>query len=122
MKLFDDYFRLRTLVLDYFGFNYFGYPEGWRRIPLEDSQLFYWRIDDGTGTVTFHESEEGLNDPKGDHLCEKIYTQNFNPKCYRGKDFTLICTDEGGDCGKMLRIFSNERERVLPSECEEEFL
>ena len=109
MKLLDDYFALRNQV-----FEYFGYVEDWRVLPLDDARHFYWRLDgEGPGLVTFAETEAGLDDTdEADAYENEIYTQRHLPKwVYRGAEYTMIVVDTHTDGNQLLQIFANAKER-----------
>jgi len=104
------YFELQKKI-----FNYFGYKEDWRVIPLEDNTEDEWLLkknEDGSGKVFYHEK---LNNPeiasKGEFYSSVIYTQRFLSKwVYRAKDFTMICIDTQCDGNKFLAVFDNKKE------------
>ena len=93
-------------------FEYFGYVEDYRILPLEDSTGYYWRLSgEGPGEVSFAEAAKTL-DSDGDYYEDEIYTQRFLPKwVYRGADYTLIVVDTHTDGNKLLRVFANSKER-----------
>lgn len=94
-------------------FNYFGYFEDWRRLPIVDSTAYFWRVDtDEKEWVLFSTSEEKLNTAIGDYCLEDIYTQRHLSKLvYRGADFTMICVNTHTDGNQFLRVFDNSKER-----------
>jgi hypothetical protein len=54
MKLLTQYFALQKKI-----YEYFGYSEDWKTIPLDDSTVLYWHLtqnENGGGYVRFHES------------------------------------------------------------------
>ena len=113
MKLLIKYFDLQKEI-----FDYFGYVEDWKSIPLEDATEFYWQLNensDGSGSVRFSENAQKLQDEEaGDYYENEIYTQRFLPKwVYRGKDYTMICVDTHCDGNKFLQIFDNAKELKL---------
>ncbi len=93
-------------------FNYFGYVEDWRVIPLDDSREYFWRLDgEGPREVHFADSEEELGSESGNYYVNEIYTQRHLPKwVYRGEDFTMIVVDTHTDGNMLLQIFSNSKE------------
>jgi hypothetical protein len=108
MKLLDDYLDLQTQI-----FDYFGYVENWRAIPLEDRREYYWILEgEGPGHVRYAETKEQLNDiDAGNYYEDSIYTQRFLEKwVYRKEGYTLICVDTHTDLNKFLAIFDNEKE------------
>lgn len=109
MQLLDNYEALRKEV-----FEYFGYVEDWRVIPLDDARPYYWYLTDGEdyGSVRFAETKEQLEDEDaGNYYENEIYTQRHLPKwVYRGEEYTMICVDTHTDGNQFLQIFSNERE------------
>lgn len=102
MKLFDDYLDLQKQI-----FDYFGYVEDWKAIPLDDCRTYYWQLaGEGPGSVLFGETVDSID--TYEHI---IYTQRFLPKwVYRGKDYTMICVDTQTDGNKFLSIFDNSKE------------
>jgi hypothetical protein len=113
MSLLDEYFDLRSKV-----FDYFGYVEDYKAIPLEDCRSFYWRLyGTGPGLVRFAESKEQLDDPEQNYYEDEIYTQRFLPKwVYRGTEFTIVCADPHTDGNHFLRVFDNTKECSSESE------
>lgn len=110
MKLLFKYFALQKEV-----FDYFGYVEDWKSIPLDDATDQFWQLNensDGSGSVRFSEEVEKLQDKEaGDYYENEIYTQRFLPKwVYRGKDYTMISVDTHCDGNKFLQIFDNKKE------------
>jgi len=99
-------------------FEYFGYKEDWRAIPVDDRTNSYWLLQEnehGGGLVTY--ADEKLttelldHDNPGTFYADSIYTQRFLPKwVYRGKDYTMISVDTHTDGNKFLAIFSNAKE------------
>jgi len=106
----DDYFKLREKV-----FEYFGYREDWRKIPLDDARGTHWLLiqdENGRGYVVF--SDKPLTRElilEGDIYGNEIYTQRFLPKwVYRAEDFTMICVDTHTDGNQFLSVFDNSME------------
>lgn len=113
MKLLIKYLALKKEI-----FDYFGYVEDWKSIPLDDATDYFWQlneISDGSGSVRFSENAQTLKDEEaGDYYENEIYTQRFLPKwVYRGKDYTMICVDTHCDGNKFLQIFDNTKELKL---------
>jgi hypothetical protein len=111
MKLLDDYFKIQKEIYDYF-----GYVENWRVIPIEDTREYYWYLV-ANDYVRFADSIEDLENEKvGDYYENEVYIQRFLTQwVYRAKDYTMICVDTHTDENKFLRIFDNEKE-VNPDE------
>ena len=107
MQLLKDYENTRQAV-----FDYFGYVEDWRVIPLDDSTEYFWSLDgDGPGTVRFAETEQELSEEEGNYYEDEIYTQRHLPKwVYRGAEYTMVCVDTHMDGNVLLRIFDNSKE------------
>ena len=112
MQLLKDYFKLQSLIHEYF-----GYTEDWKVIPLTDGIEYFWILnqnEDGSGSVYYHENKEFLaseNISNGDYYSASIYTQRFLSKwVYRGEDFTMICIDTHTDGNKFLQVFDNSKE------------
>lgn len=109
MILLDQYNDIKKQI-----FDYFGYVEDWKVIPMEDSREYFWYItDEKDGEVRFANSIEELNDEDSyDYHSNEIYTQRFLPKyVYRGEEFTMVSVDTHTDGNKFLRIFDNSKEQ-----------
>jgi len=109
MKLLDEYFEIQQKIYDYF-----GYQEDWRVIPLDDARNYYWFVNGSEhgGEVCYAETEEELKTESGQYYVNEIYTQRFLPKwVYRSKDYTMVCVDTQTDGNKFLQIFDNTKER-----------
>lgn len=107
MDLLNDYFGLQQKL-----FEYFGYQEDWRVIPVDDSTKYFWKLDGEStgGKVCFADTKEELESEGGNYYENEIYTQRHLPKwVYRGKDYTMICVDTRTDGNKFLQIFSNDK-------------
>lgn len=112
MQSLTDYFALQQQI-----FDYFGYVQDWRILPLDDARDCYWRLDgEGPGSVRFADSVEQLdNEEAGDYYENEIYTQRFLPKwVYRGPEFTMVVVDTHTDGNQYLQIFANDKERPSP--------
>lgn len=110
MKLLKKYLKKQDEL-----FEYFGYKEDWRAIPIDSATEYYWKIigSEQKGHVGFADSEEELKSESGQYYENEIYTQRFLPKwVYRGKDYTMIVVDTHVDGNKFLQIFDNSKERV----------
>ena len=110
MKLLDKYNKIKKEI-----FDYFGYVEDWRILPIDDVTDYYWRLfqnPDGSGEVIFADTPEILFDEdSGDYYMYEIYTQRFLPKwVYRGDEYTMIVVDTHVDDNKLLQIFDNFKE------------
>lgn len=112
MKLLDDYFDLQSRI-----FQYFGYVEDWRAIPLDDKCGDYWMIigaEDSSDTSVVHSptpfTEESITEGK-EIFGNTLYTQRFLPKwVYRAAEFTMVCVDTHTDGNKFLMVFDNRLE------------
>jgi hypothetical protein len=112
MKLLDRYFGLQEKI-----YQYFGYVEDWKVIPLADRTEYYWSLcGEGPGYVRYAHNEHELFHDDGKALYEDIiYTQRFLPKwVYRGADFTMVCVDTQVDLNKFLAVYDNAKERPWP--------
>lgn len=112
MKELDLYLSAKKAV-----FEYFGYIENWRVIPIDDAREFYWILildDDGrNGSVRYAESIEQLSDDDYDYYENEIYTQRHLDRwVYEGEEFTMICVDTHTDGNKFLQIFDNSKRMV----------
>lgn len=115
MKLLDDYFKLQKEIYDYF-----GYKEDWRVIPIEDCRGYYWYLE-GEGhndNVLFAETMDDFK--KGSYYSNEIYTQRFLPKwVYRGPEYTMICVDTHTDGNQFISVFENSKELKEEPDCGE---
>lgn len=111
MQLLDRYNEAIQAVHDYF-----GYVEDWVRIPLDDGRDSFWRIVGGEaygGWLHYADSEEELNEQRGNYYVSEIYTQRFLPKwVYRGAEYTLVSIDTRTDGNKYLIVLDNAKERA----------
>lgn len=104
MELLNKYFELQKKV-----YEYFGYEEGWKVIPLDDCTKYFWFVSDCD--VEFADSLEELKNEEGNYYVNEIYTQRHLPKwVYRGDDYTMICVDTHTDGNKFLQVFDNSKE------------
>lgn len=93
-------------------FNYFGYKENWRILPLQDSTEMYWWVDEAGRKVCYADTESELELQIGKYYESDIYTQrHLTQWVYRGKDYTMILTDPHVDMNQFLEIFTNKKER-----------
>ncbi len=94
-------------------FDYFGYKQDWRILPLDDARDYFWRLEGGeTGAVRFAETEEDLQGESEEYYENEIYTQRHLPKwVYRGEEYTMICVDTHTDGNQLLQVFDNAKER-----------
>ena len=110
MRLLNDYFNMQQQI-----YNYFGYVEDWRVLPIEDSTEYYWHItgEESGCEVKFAKYEENLFEgTMEDGYSNEIYTQRHLPKwVYRGADYTMTVVDTNTDGNKFLQIFDNSKER-----------
>jgi len=111
VKILDSYLGLQECI-----FEYFGYVEDWRVLPIEDSREHYWTLTGGEKSVAvrFAETKDNLTNCEGDYYEHEIYTNRHLPKwVYRGDEYTMICVDTRVDGNKFLQIFSNSKEETL---------
>lgn len=109
MKLLTEFINAQEEL-----FNYFGYEENWRAIPVDSAIEYYWHLTDTEedGSVRFAKSVEVLLDTDSEKYYEnEIYTQRHLSKwVYRGEEFTMIVVDTHTDGNKFLQIFANDKE------------
>lgn len=109
MKKLDAYLELQKEI-----FEYFGYVEDWRSLPINDERGSFWFIEgsETNGSVEFADTVEDLSDEEaGNYYSNEIYTQRHLPKwVYRGEEYTMICVDTHTDGNQFLQIFSNDKE------------
>jgi hypothetical protein len=108
MSLLDDYFALREKV-----FEHFGYVEGWRALPPEDSRDVWWELDgEGPGEVRWSPVRDDLVSGNDENTYSaEVYTQRHLPRwVYRADDCTLIVVDTHTDGNQLLMVFDNAKE------------
>ena len=107
MKILDDYFEIQRQIYDFF-----GYVEDWRVIPIDDGRSFFWRLEGWEGELHYADSEEELTSESGNYYVDEIYTQrHLESRVYRGDGFTMICCDTNTDGNVLLRVMDNAKER-----------
>lgn len=112
MQLLDAYFEARQKVFDYFGYN-----EDWRVIPLQDYTDTFWCIEDGT--LYWADDEKTLLALPGDHYSAPIWTYRHLPKhVYEGEEFTMAVIDTQTDGNKFLAVLDNSKKREIPEDVE----
>jgi len=110
MKILQKYFELQKQIYDYF-----GYEENWKVIPLDDATDHYWMVHKGR----YVHSDEPFtleSIEAGDKIYGgSIYTQRFlNQHVYRGPEYTMVCADTQADDNKLLMVFDNSKECTDP--------
>ena len=109
MKLLNDYLQKQQEL-----FDYFGYVENWKAIPVDNATMYYWQLNgEGSGgEVMFAETAEDLfNEDAGNYYSNEIYTQRHLEKwVYRGAEYTMVVVDTHTDGNKFLQIFDNSKE------------
>ena len=111
MELLTKYFDLQKQI-----YEYFGYVEDWRAIPLDDKTDAHWMLSqDATGSGWVAWSEKPLSADvveAGEEIYSaEIYTQRFLPKwVYRADEYTMVCADTRTDGNKFLMVFANDKE------------
>lgn len=106
--LFGQYESLKDKI-----FEYFGYVEDWRILPLVFDLDYLWKIEgsERDGVVRFAKTRQELESGDGDCYENDIYTNRHLPKwVYRGEDYTMICVDTHCDGNQYLQVFSNKLE------------
>ena len=111
MQALTEYFKLQKEI-----FDYFGYRQDWKVIPLDDQRESYWMLlqnERGGGRYVYSAEPFDTDSIRaGDNIYGGIiYTQRFLPKwVYRGAEYTMVCADTETDGNKFLMVFSNDRE------------
>lgn len=114
MDLLNQHQELRQQI-----FEYFGYVENWRVLPLDDERESFWDVVDDD-TVCFADTEEELKDQEGNYYECEIYTQRHLGKwVYEGAEYTMILIDTHTDRNQFLSIFDNSKRRMITSLREE---
>lgn len=107
MQLLTEYFEIQGRI-----FEYFGYQENWRVIPIDDARMYFWRVNEQTDEVKYARTEEELKTQTGFYYVNEIYRQRFLDKwVYRGAEYTMIAVDTHTDGNKFLQVFDNSKER-----------
>ena len=107
MELLDSYFKIQAEVYDYF-----GYVEDWKVIPIDDSRNYFWRINEEDNEVEFADTEEELLEQTGNYYTNEIFTYcHLSKWVYKGEDYTMVVVDTHTDGNRFLQIFSNCNER-----------
>ena len=113
MELLTQYLDLQQQIYDYF-----GYVEDWRVLPLDDASQYFWVLDEKDGFVHFASTESD-----GNFYLNKVYTadkeyarESLAEWMYRAEDYILICVDTRVDLNQFLRVFDNSKERKLKGE------
>ena len=108
MQLLNDYLQKQQEL-----FDYFGYVENWKAIPVDNATMYYWHLngEGHDGEVLFADTKEELFSGEGNYYSNEIYTQRHLEKwVYRGADYTMIVVDTHTDGNKFLQIFDNKKE------------
>lgn len=102
----DQYLKLQQEI-----FDYFGYVEDWRVIPIDDRREYYWQLTgEGRGDEVKYSLDPTLED-ENKLYSDEIYTQRFLPKwVYRGENYTMVCVDTHTDMNFFLAIYDNKKE------------
>ena len=112
MELFEQYDNVKQQI-----FDYFGYVEDWRVLPLVFDTGYFWYLtgSEQDGWIVFAGTVEQLKDEdSGNYYENEIYTQRHLAKWfYRGEDYTMICVDTHCDGNRYLQILSNDKEVKL---------
>ena len=101
MELFEQYDNVKQQI-----FDYFGYVEDWRVLPLVFDTGYFWYLtgSEQYGWIVFAETVEQLKDEDSGNHYEWFY---------RGEDYTMICVDTHCDGNQYLQILSNDKEVKL---------
>lgn len=118
MKMLDEYFNLEHQILDYF-----GYVQGWRVYPLEDSRGYYWMVVGNPGAMQVVTSKTPFTEEsivKGVDIASSLIV---NDTILRKEGFTMIPSDTSSDGNIFCTILDNkfectdEKLRELYDEC-----
>lgn len=113
MELFEQYDNVKQQI-----FDYFGYVEDWRVLPLVFDTEYFWYLtgSEQYGWIVFTGTVEQLKDEdSGNYYENEIYPQRHLSKWfYRGEDYTMSCVvDTHCDGYQYLQILSNDKEVKL---------
>lgn len=103
MKLLDEYFEIQEKIYDYF-----GYKEDWRVLPLDDKRdyLWYdylWYISDDE--VLFAKTLKDFEKSNGEYYSDELYGNIIHVT----EDYTMIAVDTHTDGNKFLAIYDNNK-------------
>lgn len=110
MKLLDDYLALQKQIYEYFGF-----VENWKVLPIQDSRQYHWFMNERYGCVCYADTTEELALQTGNYYEDYFCYFGDKPKAvHEAKDYTLITVDTQTDGNKFMSIFDNtKRHREL---------
>jgi hypothetical protein len=109
MELIDQHLESRRKI-----FEYFGYQEQWRKLPIDDATEYFWMLNgEGPGIVRLARNEKDLTEKEENYYEFAVYTQSQLPRwVYRAPDLTMIVVDTRQDENNLLMIFDNSKERT----------
>ena len=99
MKILDRYNSILEEL-----YNYFGYTEGWKVYPIDDSREYFWIIK--RDCVEFYDTKEDYLNGNEDSMYEN---EIINKSIFIGADYTAIIVDTHTDGNKFLQIFDNAK-------------
>lgn len=106
MSLMEDYNKAEQAI-----FDHVGYVEDWAVIPLADSTMYFWQVDENENEwCKYAKSLEDFHSD-GNYYEDEIYTQRHLQKyVLRGEFYTMVSVDTHTDGNKLLMIFENSKE------------
>lgn len=110
MKLLDDYFDLKRQI-----YEFFGYEDGWRSLPLDAELESFWGLNCRYG-VRWADSEEELQ--RQDYYGGEIYAPSGSTGIWPKDEYTLMAVDTNCDGNIFLIVFSNSKKRDIEDEDE----
>jgi len=109
MKLVDEYFNIQEKIYDYF-----GYHEQGRAIPMEDRRQYYWYMDNDK-QVHYAKSAEELQKQDGKYYVDKLYRPRIGnlENILVGEGYTMIAVDTQTNGNVFLAIFDNDKKGIV---------
>lgn len=98
MELLDKYFEIQEMIYDYF-----GYKEDWRVLPLDDKRDYLWYISDYE--VLFAKTLKDFEKSDGEYYSNELYRNII----HETEDYTMIAVDTHTDGNKFLAIYDNNK-------------
>lgn len=107
MDLIEKYFSAEKEIKEMF-----GYEDSWRKLPLEDSREYYWKL--WNEDVYYGPTKEDTHWESPHFAAELRYDGNTDQQhLYRTTHYTMIMIDAECDNNMFLCIFDNRKEVKL---------
>jgi len=109
MELINKYFNIQEKI-----YNYFGYQEQGRAIPMEDRRQYYWYVDNDE-QVHYAESADELQNQDGKYYIDTLYRSRIGQQknVLVGGNYTMIAVDTQTNGNVFLAIFDNDKKGIV---------